>query len=141
MFETYSAYCKYREETGCWDIGQRNLALYKRLRSGPREEAWLDERCPFDHVSVDEVQDATAVELALVLSACGDQPNHLSLFGDTTQQVTPGWVDCLVGIVFISQIVNVTESALVFRSMCIRHRPSLLMSNAELLSAGRKFEK
>ena len=96
VFDIYEAYCKHREELRGWDIGQRNLALYKRLRSRPREEVWLAERCPFDHVSVDEVQDATAVELALVLAACGDQPNNLSLFGDTTQQVTPGLVGCLI---------------------------------------------
>ena len=88
---TYRAYCIHRDDTGAWDVGQRNLALYKRLRSRPRE-AWRDGQCPFGHVSVDEVQDITAVELALVLCACGNQPQNLSLFGDTTQQVTPGLV-------------------------------------------------
>ena len=91
VFVTYRAYCRHRDDTGAWDVGQRNLALYRRLRRRPRE-AWRDGQCPFGHVSVDEVQDVTAVELALVLLACGNQPQQLSLFGDTTQQVTPGCV-------------------------------------------------
>ena len=95
VFDTYRAYRRYRDDSGAWDVGQRNLALYKRLRRRPRE-AWRDGHCPFGHVSVDEVQDITAMELALVLCACGNQPQHLSLFGDTTQQVTPGLVGCFV---------------------------------------------
>ena len=95
VFATYRAYCRHRDRLGAWDVGQRNLALYKRLRTRPRE-AWRDGQCPFGHVTVDEVQDITAVELALVLCACGNQPKSLSLFGDTTQQVTPGLVDCFV---------------------------------------------
>ena len=89
VFATYRAYCKYRDESASWDVGQRNLVLYKRLRRHPRK-AWQYGQCPFGHVSVDEVQDITAVELALVLCSCGNQPQHLSIFGDTTQQVTPG---------------------------------------------------
>ena len=110
VFDTYHAYRKHREEKRGWDIGERNLALYKRLRLRPRD-AWRDGQCPFEHVSVDEVQDVTAVELALVLCACGNQPDNLSLFGDTTQQVTPGLVGCLVDIPLISKI-DIVESAL-----------------------------
>ena len=55
VFATYRAYCIHRDDTGAWDVGQRNLALYQRLRSRPRE-AWRDGQCPFGHVSVDEVQ-------------------------------------------------------------------------------------
>ena len=55
VFVTYRAYCIHRDDTGAWDVGQRNLALYKRLRSHPRD-AWRDGQCPFGHVSVDEVQ-------------------------------------------------------------------------------------
>ena len=91
VFATYRAYCKHRRDSGAWDVGQRNLALYKRLRRHSHD-AWRVGQCPFGHVTVDEVQDITAVELALVLCACGNQPQNLSLFGDTTQQVTPGLV-------------------------------------------------
>jgi hypothetical protein len=45
---------------------------------------------PFDYIYVDEVQDMRPAELALILMACGNRPDNLTLSGDTAQQVTPG---------------------------------------------------
>ena len=93
---TYAYFKKYRrwrdQKKGCWDIGLRNWALYRRLHCVPsRPDVWFrDSHCPFDRISVDEVQDITDVELAIVLCACGYQPNHLTLCGDDAQQVTAG---------------------------------------------------
>ena len=135
VFSTYRAYARHRDDSGAWDIGQRNLALYKRLRSRPRE-AWVVGQCPFGHVTVDEVQDITAVELALVLSACGNQPQNLSLFGDTTQQVTPGLVVCFVdmsrGLHCFCGFIG-TRVGQLFNW--------ILLSNAGSLFALKKFEK
>ena len=91
VFHTYEEYCRHREKLGFWDVGQRNLTLLTRLRRVPGE-AWRSGQCPFDHISVDEVQDMTAVEVAIALCACGNQPQHLTLCGDEIQQVTPGIV-------------------------------------------------
>ena len=69
VFATYRDYCIHRDDTGAWDVGQRNLALYKRLRSRPRE-AWRDGQCPFGHVSVDEVQVSVCICTFICMYVC-----------------------------------------------------------------------
>ena len=69
VFITYRAYCRHRDDTGAWDVGQRNLALYRRLRRRPRE-AWRDGQCPFGHVSVDEVQVSVYVYMYTCMFMC-----------------------------------------------------------------------
>ena len=79
IFERYEA---YKKSLNKWDFADRVLKLLRRLLALPRRRAHL-----YDKAYVDECQDHTQVEYAIVLVTCGRLPESLCLAGDTAQSV------------------------------------------------------
>jgi len=78
LFDLYERYCGWLAEAGLYD---RNLIAHEwRRHAAPR----------YDFVVVDEVQDLTMVQLALVLATL-KKPGHFLLCGDSNQIVHPNF--------------------------------------------------
>lgn len=78
LFDLFELYRQWLTETGLYDL---NLVSHQ----------WLTEAKPrYDFVVVDEVQDITIVQLALVLKTL-KKPGHFLLCGDSNQIVHPNF--------------------------------------------------
>eukprot|EP00501_MAST-03F_sp_TOSAG23-6_P001586 GSMAST32.ASY1.ANO1.1652.1 assembled CDS len=86
----YAVYERSQKSYGLnkYDNGDRVLQLARRLNR--KDTGWKSGIHPFDRVYVDEVQDLTPAELALIFMAVGENPKAVTVAGDVAQQVTAG---------------------------------------------------
>ncbi|HWG06161.1 MAG TPA: UvrD-helicase domain-containing protein, partial [Beijerinckiaceae bacterium] len=78
LYDVFEKYCAWLKEAGLFDL---NLIA----------QEWLEKAAPrYDFVVIDEVQDITPVQLALVLKTLR-QPGHFLLCGDSNQIVHPNF--------------------------------------------------
>ena len=82
IYDIFERYEQYKRKRGKWDYADRASTLLHRLLSLDPLSQHL-----FDKAYVDECQDHTQVEYAIVLVACGRHPESLFLAGDTAQSV------------------------------------------------------
>jgi hypothetical protein len=87
VFAAFKAYEAFKGKG--MDEGDCVLALLRKVKSG-KVEVWESGTPPFEYGYVDEVQDIRPTELALLLLACGNTTERLTISGDTAQQITPG---------------------------------------------------
>jgi hypothetical protein len=87
VFQVFSVYQRGLDDVpGRWDACDRVTALYKRAVAAARAGAGP----LYDLLYVDEVQDMTQGELALLLQLSGLRHDRLFLAGDTAQSISYG---------------------------------------------------
>ena len=87
--EVHSLYLRYQSflsSNGYWDDGDMTAAVVTALRSV--QQTW--EGPLYDRVYVDEVQDLTQAEIAVLILASGCRCESVFFAGDTAQSITPG---------------------------------------------------
>ena len=82
VYDVFERYEAYRKSLKKWDSADRMLQLLRQLLALPRRRT-----CLYDKAYVDECQDHTQIEYAIVLVACGCRSESLCLAGDTAQAV------------------------------------------------------
>jgi superfamily I DNA/RNA helicase len=87
--EVHSLYLRYQSflsANGFWDDGDMTAAVVTALRSV--QQSW--EGPLYDRVYVDEVQDLTQAEIAVLILASGCRCESVFFAGDTAQSITQG---------------------------------------------------
>jgi flagellar biosynthesis GTPase FlhF len=83
VYQLFQVYSKLIKEKGLFDETDLIFHLYRRMEKLPSPEWYLHE------IYVDETQDFTQAELALLIRCCHD-PNNMFLTGDTAQSIMRG---------------------------------------------------
>ena len=81
VYNIFEMYEQHKTAQNKWDYADRVLLLLRQLQADPSGTHL------FDKVYVDECQDHTQIEYAILLLLCGGQPNSLFIAGDTAQAV------------------------------------------------------
>lgn len=140
VYQTYTRYRGWRDKGGRWDIGQRAFHLFWRL-SVFGGDFWTAGYPPFTRLCVDEIQDVTAVEFVIMLACVGNQKDHLTLCGDTAQQVTSGVAFCFE---FICEVIKCRTDISVPHptQLCCNYRShsGILGLSVAVLQLLKKFE-
>ena len=88
IFHFFTRYDVYLKENGMWDSSDIVRAAFDRLRRLAAEDA--DGRWRYDRVYVDEVQDMTQAEIAVLIQLVGQNKDGIFFAGDTAQSITQG---------------------------------------------------